>query len=181
MWMLAALVEVVASISVWPSGAEPLTDRTPTMPLAPGLLSTTKGWPVFSSMYLPTRRAVMSPEPPGAKGTMMWTGLVGQSVATAFCAASRDAGSNAAAKAPSALRRPKVGLDICSPVRSPDREVSVSTSTKAWPASYFKSRQGTSGDRQQHGPVRTSTARRHPCCRFHPRHRRSHVHPDPGG
>src|ERR1700675_4171104 len=48
------------------------------MPLAPGLLSTTKGWPVFSSIYLPTRRAVMSPEPPGAKGTMMWTGLLGQ-------------------------------------------------------------------------------------------------------
>jgi hypothetical protein len=41
------------------------------MPLAPGLFSTTKGWPVLSSMYLPTRRAVMSPEPPGAKGTTM--------------------------------------------------------------------------------------------------------------
>src|SRR5258708_40283002 len=59
------------------------------MPLAPGLLSTTKGWRVLSSMYLPTRRAVMSPDPPGAKGTMIWTGLLGQVSALAWFAAAR--------------------------------------------------------------------------------------------
>jgi hypothetical protein len=47
------------------------------MPLAPGLFSTTKGWPVLSSMYLPISREVMSPEPPGANGTMMRMALVG--------------------------------------------------------------------------------------------------------
>src|SRR6476619_3841298 len=68
------------------------------MPLAPALFSITKGWPVFSSIYLPTRRAVMSPEPPGAKGTMMCTALLGQLV----LAHARKAGAGKAAKAEAA-------------------------------------------------------------------------------
>jgi hypothetical protein len=62
------------------------------MPLAPGLLSTTNGWPVLSSMYLPTERAVMSPEPPGANGTTMWIGFAGYASlsARAGIAASRE-------------------------------------------------------------------------------------------
>src|SRR5260370_38974830 len=51
---------------------------------------------VLSSMYLPTRRAVTSPEPPGAKGTMMRIGLLGWTSvsaktpgARAGCAASK--------------------------------------------------------------------------------------------
>src|SRR6202011_3717013 len=47
------------------------------------------GWPVLSSMYLPTRRAVISPEPPGAKGTTIWTGLLGHVSARAGAAARR--------------------------------------------------------------------------------------------
>src|ERR1700744_5970233 len=48
------------------------------MPLEPALFSTTNGWPVFSSVYFPTRRAAMAPERPVASGTMMWPGLFGQ-------------------------------------------------------------------------------------------------------
>src|SRR6185437_722703 len=63
------------------------------MPLAPALFSITNGWPVLSSMYLPTRRAVMSPEPPGANGTTMRTALVGQ--VSARAAARRGAARSA--------------------------------------------------------------------------------------
>src|ERR1700722_8266497 len=72
------------------------------MPLAPALFSTTKGWPVLSSMYLPTSRAVMSPEPPGAKGTTIWTGLLGHVSASAF---RRGAGRAARAGSARTARR----------------------------------------------------------------------------
>jgi hypothetical protein len=57
-----------------PSAGSFFTDCMPMMPLAPGLVSTTTVRPYFSSQYWPIRRAVMSPEPPGAKGTTMVTG-----------------------------------------------------------------------------------------------------------
>src|SRR5882757_7929478 len=49
----------------------------PMMPLAPGRLSITTDCLVFSSIRLPIRRAVMSPEPPGPNGTMILIGRDG--------------------------------------------------------------------------------------------------------
>src|SRR5215469_6357 len=48
------------------------------LPPAPGLLSITTDWPQTSARRLPTKRAVMSVEPPGVNGTTMCTGLLGQ-------------------------------------------------------------------------------------------------------
>ncbi len=99
---------MVASSSVWPSGGAVFTAMVPITPLAPGRLSTTTGWPVRSSTCRPISRAVMSPEPPGAKGTMMRTGRVGQACARAAgdAAAARPAAQPAASSAP---RRVAVG------------------------------------------------------------------------
>src|SRR3954465_1130319 len=47
------------------------------MPLAPGRLSMTTACLVFSSICLPIRRAVMSPDPPGPNGTMILIGRDG--------------------------------------------------------------------------------------------------------
>jgi len=49
----------------------------PMIPLAPGRLSMTTGCLVLSSICLPIRRAVMSPEPPGPNGTMILIGRDG--------------------------------------------------------------------------------------------------------
>jgi len=48
-----------------------------------GLVLTTTVWPQTSCRRLPTRRAVMSVEPPGVKGTTIFTGFAGQSEARA--------------------------------------------------------------------------------------------------
>src|SRR5690349_20277329 len=72
------------------------------MPLAPGLFSTTKGWPVLSSMYLPTSRAVMSPDPPGANGTMMRIALAGK---VSACARAFEVGRAARTGRAKKLRR----------------------------------------------------------------------------
>src|SRR5436190_20403848 len=48
------------------------------LPPAPGLFSTTTVWPHTSCRRLPTRRAVVSVEPPGVNGTTMRTVLAGQ-------------------------------------------------------------------------------------------------------
>ena len=47
------------------------------VPPAPALFSTTTGWPSASASPVATSRAVMSTFPPGAKGTMILTGLLG--------------------------------------------------------------------------------------------------------
>src|SRR5262245_11978908 len=49
------------------------------LPPAPGLLSTTNGWPNCSASLGPSVRARMSTPPPGAKPTTMRTGPLGQS------------------------------------------------------------------------------------------------------
>src|SRR5260370_39837098 len=51
------------------------------LPPAPGLFSITTDWPHTSCRRLPTRRAVISVEPPGGDGTTMHTGFAGQSAA----------------------------------------------------------------------------------------------------
>ena len=53
------------------------------LPPAPPLFSITTDWPQISCRRLPTRRAVMSVEPPGVNGTTMRTGLAGQSAPSA--------------------------------------------------------------------------------------------------
>src|SRR5262245_12758865 len=47
------------------------------MPKAPGLFSTTKGWPRFWRICSATTREMMSVAPPGAYGTTIFTGLEG--------------------------------------------------------------------------------------------------------
>jgi hypothetical protein len=47
------------------------------VPAAPGLFSTTTGCPSASCSAGATMRAVTSTFPPGAKGTMILTGLAG--------------------------------------------------------------------------------------------------------
>src|SRR5882672_6307342 len=127
------------------------------MPFAPGLLSTTKGWRVLSSMYLPTRRAVMSPDPPGAKGTMIWTALLVQVSALAWFAAAR-AGRTKRARRDSGRRNEDM------PCSLGKTRLMDSAGVAALPCS--------------HGTIRSSTAQRHSCCRFFPCDRRADVHPD---
>src|SRR4030088_2295386 len=59
----------------------------PAIPAAPVLFSTTTGWPKERDRYSPSKRAVTSVEPPATTGTMMRTGLAGQSSARLGAAA----------------------------------------------------------------------------------------------
>src|SRR5260221_6701315 len=74
------------------------------LPPAPGLFSTTTDWPQTCCRRLPTRRAVISVEPPGANGTTTRTGLVGQATARARDERMDGAATAAAAK-PTKRRR----------------------------------------------------------------------------
>ncbi|CPI64649.1 Uncharacterised protein [Bordetella pertussis] len=49
----------------------------PMMPPAPGLFSTTTGWPSLSARPLATRRASVSVSPPTAMGAISRTGRSG--------------------------------------------------------------------------------------------------------
>ena len=49
----------------------------PMMPLAPGRVSITTGWPQASLIFCPRMRAIVSVVPPGFHGTIMRIGLVG--------------------------------------------------------------------------------------------------------
>jgi len=62
---------------VWPSAAAIFAASEAMMPLAPGLLSTTTGWPQACVSFWLTSRAMMSVAPPGAKGMMKRIGLDG--------------------------------------------------------------------------------------------------------
>src|SRR4029077_1647634 len=130
------------------------------MPLAPGLLSTTKGWPVLSSMYLPTRRAVMSPEPPGAKGTTIWTGLLGQ--ASARLGNVANAGRAKRARRDSGMRN-----DIM-PRSLGERRRMDSAGLAALTCSHVTT-------------IRSSAAHRRPRRRLHARDRGPVLHADPLG
>src|SRR5215831_1676501 len=85
------------------------------LPPAPGLFSTTTDWPQISCKRLPTRRAVMSVDPPGVNGTTMRTGFVGQSAPNARDG--NNAGAATAAARPRKRRRlgmaplPKQAID----------------------------------------------------------------------
>ena len=73
---LIASAPISHSISVWLSVAC-ATMAAPTLPFAPGLLSTTTDWPSASPSCLLIRRAMMSGAPAGAKPTTTRTGRTG--------------------------------------------------------------------------------------------------------
>src|SRR5258706_16387379 len=79
------------------------------LPPAPGLFSITTDWPLTSGRRLPTRRAVVSVEPPGANGTTMRTGFAGQPAAEARDTA-MDGAATAAAARPTKRRRFSMAL-----------------------------------------------------------------------
>src|SRR5262249_50541580 len=87
--------------------------ENPTMPPAPGLVSSTIGWPTTCETLSRTTRAVVSDALPAGKGLMTLIGRVGQSSAWAKAAASRSAAPRAVAngrsndtKTSRALNRP---------------------------------------------------------------------------
>src|SRR5207253_5047920 len=80
------------------------------LPPAPGLFSITTDWPQTSCRRLPTRRAVVSVEPPGVKGTMMCTGLAGQATLAAKAReAAMEGAARLAAASPTKRRRSSMG------------------------------------------------------------------------
>src|ERR1700739_3921390 len=62
---------------VYPSGSDLATASVPVLPLAPGLFSTTKGWPSFVCIRSARMRPMLSGVDPGANGTMIRTFRVG--------------------------------------------------------------------------------------------------------
>src|SRR5262245_22478816 len=66
---------------VYPSGSDLATNSAAMAPLAPGLFSTTAGWPRNSWNFEPMARPTMSDEPPGTNGITTRIGLEGK-----FCA-----------------------------------------------------------------------------------------------
>ena len=133
------------------------------MPLAPGLFSITNGWPVLSSMYLPTRRAVMSPEPPGANGTTMWTGFVGPGVGTLRAAEGGERGKQPEARGETAIMR-----NVRHALQSRGNAAhGQRTALQPYLAAMSQ--------------IRPSAAHRHPRRRLHARDRRSALHANPLG
>ncbi len=66
------------SSRVRPSAGDLATESVPVLPFAPGRFSTITVWPsAFDSGSL-IARAMMSDEPPGVYGTMIWIGFDGQ-------------------------------------------------------------------------------------------------------
>src|SRR5262245_36628731 len=68
---------------VWPSGAALTAASAPIMPAAPGRFSTTTGWPSCALRLGASARPTLSRSPPGGKGTIIFSGLVGNSAACA--------------------------------------------------------------------------------------------------
>src|SRR5688572_30774504 len=91
--IIAAAVEwpAVARSSVWPSGAAFATRSEPITPPAPGLFSTTTGWPRSGESCCATTRATVSELPPGGKPTTMRTARSGYDCAWAAAATSSAA------------------------------------------------------------------------------------------
>ncbi|MNL33178.1 hypothetical protein D3C87_1550730 [compost metagenome] len=72
-----AAVDTPTTTSVYPSGLLRATSCVPMMPLAPGLFSTTTGWPRSMAICLPRLRATTSVMLPGGKGTTIRIGWSG--------------------------------------------------------------------------------------------------------
>ena len=77
-WVLGFTAnEAEVTSSVWPSAGARATISAPMLPLAPGRLSTTNGWPSWLDSCWPTMRATESGAP-APKPTTMRTGREGQ-------------------------------------------------------------------------------------------------------
>ena len=74
---LAAVLDTVATPSLYPSGAARAVSLAPTMPPPPGLLVTITLWPSALPSGSEMTRATMSVVPPGANGTCSSTGRFG--------------------------------------------------------------------------------------------------------
>ncbi|RYY72562.1 MAG: hypothetical protein EOO24_47625, partial [Comamonadaceae bacterium] len=74
---------VLAACAAMATGAAAQAPRLPVKPVhivaivAPGLFSTTVGWPRRDARPSPSIRATASALPPGATMTTMWTGFTG--------------------------------------------------------------------------------------------------------
>jgi hypothetical protein len=86
------------SISVYPSAGARATSLPPSVPPAPGLLSTITGWPSALASGSEIARATMSLAPPAAKVTTMRIGFSGH-------AARALAHSDSASRTRMAIRR----------------------------------------------------------------------------
>src|SRR5690606_12028348 len=71
---------------VYPSGLALATCAAPILPPAPGLFSTTIGWPRSLASDSPSVRAITSIAPPGGKGTIQVMGRSGYAAAAAEAA-----------------------------------------------------------------------------------------------
>src|SRR5882672_6581406 len=84
--MSAALIEntpIEPTRMVWPSGSALATNSAAIAPFAPGLFSTTAGWPRSSWNFEPIALPTMSEEPPATNGMMTRIGLDGKLCACA--------------------------------------------------------------------------------------------------
>src|SRR5437899_7927497 len=79
------------------------------LPPAPGLFSITTDWPQTSCRRLPTRRAVVSVEPPGVKGTTMRTDLAGHAMLAASAREMMEGAASCAAARATKRRRWSMG------------------------------------------------------------------------
>src|SRR6267142_2467928 len=79
------MMNVAASdtMNVCPSGGDFATYSPPMICVAPGLFSTTTGWPQFSESRAPIERESASVAPPGVVGTTIFTGREGNGCARA--------------------------------------------------------------------------------------------------
>jgi len=92
----SAEIPAGGSLAMSPSGLDVTPARTPMRPPAPGLLSTTTGWPSAWPNRSAMKRAMKSLPPPGVKGTISVIGWPGYG---ASCAAAAWANARAASAA----------------------------------------------------------------------------------
>src|SRR5262245_282938 len=93
--------------SVMPSGSDFATASAPILPPAPMRFSTTTGWPIRSDRCCPTRRASVSPDPPGPNGAINLMGLAGSdcdTTGTGDSAAPRPSRETAASRENTSIR-----------------------------------------------------------------------------
>ena len=81
-WYMTGLltaVDMVVIMKVWPSAGAFSRAWVPMIVLAPGMASTTTGWPKRTERRSPMVRVSTSIAPPGAKGVMILTWRKGKS------------------------------------------------------------------------------------------------------
>ncbi|MCY1218481.1 hypothetical protein D9M72_304300 [compost metagenome] len=121
---LIALVEIVPTSSVYPSGDDFATCSAPMLPPAPLRLSTTTGCFNRTDNSWLTTRATASVAPPGGKGTTSLIGLVGY-VRSSLCAC-------AVARQPKNMRTTAAAGNRVNIILSPNKPVATSASIGMW-------------------------------------------------